>query len=123
MTKSQTKRRKPAVYRLYAAYPTRENVGTAAESRFQRVTSRYILLYTEKKPGKAWTEVAGDDLGRLTDQDQAWLWDCGKVLAAEVLARRQEESGRRMAELLDRLEEELRREMTEEGVRDHGEPE
>ena len=32
MTKSQTKKKKPAVYRLYAAYPTQENVGTAAEN-------------------------------------------------------------------------------------------
>ena len=49
MTKSQTKKTK--IYRLYAAFPTQKNVEEAAESRFQRVTSRYILRYTDKHLG------------------------------------------------------------------------
>ena len=109
MKKSQTKKFK--TYRLYAAFPTQENVEKAAGSRFQRVTSRYILRYTGQPVEEAWMEVAGEDLKRLTDQDEAWLWDCGKVLAAETLAKRQEESGHRMADLLDRLEQELHREL------------
>ena len=109
MKKSQTKKFK--TYRLYAAFPTQENVEKAAGSRFQRVTSRYILRYTDKHLEKPWMEVAGEDLKRLTDQDEAWLWDCGKVLAAETLTKRQEESGHRMADLLDRLEQELHREL------------
>lgn len=109
MKKSQTKKFK--TYRLYAAFPTQENVEKAAGSRFQRVTSRYILRYTDKHLEKPWMEVAGEDLKRLTDQDEAWLWDCGKVLAAETLAKRQEESGHRMADLLDWLEQELHREL------------
>lgn len=127
MTKSQTRKQKPIHFRLYAAYPTQENVEAAAEGRFQRVTSRYILRYTEKKLGKPWMEVAGEDLKRLTKQDEEWLWDCGKALAAEILAKRKKESGQRMADLLDRLEQELRKELenrqAEEGGTDDGEPE
>lgn len=127
MTKRKTREKRPNVYRLYAAHPTQQNVDTAAGGRFQRVTSRYILRYTDKKLHEPWVEVAGEDLKRLTKQDEAWLWDCGKLLAAEALSRRQEESGKRMAELLDRLETELRREMEgnqeKEGVMGHGEPE
>lgn len=57
MKKSQTKKFK--TYRLYAAFPTQENVEKAAGSRFQRVTSRYILRYTDKHLEKPWDGSAG----------------------------------------------------------------
>lgn len=91
--------------------PPRKTWRKRRKAGSQRVTSRYILRYTDKHLGKHWMEVAGEDLKRMTDQDEAWLWDCGKVLAAETLTKRQEESGHRMADLLDRLEQELHREL------------
>ena len=63
MTKSQTK--KPKIYRLYAAFPTQKNVEEAAESRFQRVTSRYILRYTVKDLRTQWSEEGREVTKRL----------------------------------------------------------
>lgn len=98
-------------YRLYASHPTQENVTAAEGHRFQRVTPRYVLVYTAGTVPETWVEVAGTDLKRLTREDEGWLVDCGTALAAEAIRRRSQESGKALSDLVDTLEKELAREL------------
>lgn len=102
--------KKPEVYRLFAAKVTEETAAEAAGNRFHRLTPGYILLYTSKAPGKAWVEVQGKDLQRLTKADETWLWDCGLALTAEVMQRRKGEAVKNLGEMVDQLERELQAE-------------
>lgn len=106
-------------YRLFAMNYALENVDFASSFRFSRVTPEYILIYTQRKRlnppvGKA-IEVKEDDISLLTKLDEAWLFDCGISLFADIATRQRKEDVDRLADMVNRLEEELEVESRKEG--------
>lgn len=98
-------------YRLFAAPVSAETVRRAADERFSRITTEYILIYRRTKPKNLpCVEIKGADTARLTERDRAWLKDSILVLLAEAAAKAQEKSKERMNELIDNLEDALREE-------------
>ncbi len=105
-------------YRLYAIPYSLENVEFASEFRFSRVTSDYILIYTQKARmnipvGKA-AEVKENDISLLSKMDGAWLFDCGLSLFADIAANQSKDSIGKLSEMVSRLEEELEAESRKE---------
>lgn len=94
-------------YRLYAMIPSQENMERAAAARFQRVTPGYALVYAQSSPGGEAMEVKGEELHRLDRRDQAWLYDCVKLLLRDKLKESEEETRQRLDDLIGRLEKEL----------------
>lgn len=110
--------KKPAKYRLFALLYSLENVNFASTFRFSRVTPDYILIYTKKSRlnppvGKA-AEIKETDLSLLNRMDEAWLFDCGVSLLADMAARQKEDGLERLSEMVNRLEEELESEAEKE---------
>lgn len=106
-------------YRLFALPYHFENVAYASEFRFSRVTAEYILVYTQKTKmnipvGKA-VEVKENDISLLSKMDEAWLFDCGLSLFADIAASQKREDIVKLSEMVDRLEEELEAESGKEG--------
>ena len=106
-------------YRLFAFPYSLENVEYASEFRFSRVTPEYILVYTQKARvrvpvGKA-TEVKENDISLLSKMDEAWLFDCGLSLFADIAASQKKEDINKLSEMVNRLEEELEVESRKEG--------
>lgn len=106
-------------YRLFAMNYALENVDFASSFRFSRVTPEYILIYTQRKRlnppvGKS-IEVKEDDISLLTKLDEAWLFDCGISLFADIATRQRKEDVDRLADMVNRLEEELEVESRKEG--------
>lgn len=106
-------------YRLFALPYSFENVEYASEFRFSRVTPEYILIYTQKARlvvpvGKA-AEVKENDISLLSKLDEAWLFDCGLSLFADIAANQKTEDVARLSDMVSRLEEELEAETRKEG--------
>lgn len=106
-------------YRLFALPYHVENVEYASEFRFSRVTAEYILVYTQKTKlnipvGRA-AEVKENDISLLSKMDEAWLFDCGLSLFADIAASQKREDIVKLSEMVDRLEEELEAESGKEG--------
>ena len=111
--------KKDQKYRLFAMNYALENVDFASSFRFSRVTPEYILIYTQRKRlnppvGKS-IEVKEDDISLLTKLDEAWLFDCGISLFADIATRQRKEDVDRLADMVNRLEEELEVESRKEG--------
>jgi hypothetical protein len=107
-------RKRTKKYRLFALAYSLDNVEFASSFRFSRVTPEYILIYAQRAKldppdGKA-AEVKENDISRLSKMDEAWLFDCGVSLFADIAARQSKEDLDRLTDMVDRLEEELRAE-------------
>ncbi len=76
--------------------------------RFHRVTPGYGLIYTDGPQPAGTIEVSGEDLNRLTDADRAWLFSCNVSIIAKAAAESAEETKKRMGELMDMVEAELK---------------
>lgn len=94
-------------FRLYATKVTPENAQEAYTERFHRITPNYILAYAKDHPGKTWTLIEGQNLRRMTKQDEQWLFDCITALTAELIKAREKEVEANLSDLVDRLEKEL----------------
>ena len=113
--------RKPAKYRLFALPYSLENVDFSSGFRFSRVTPEYILVYARKGIisvpfGKA-VEIKQDGLHLLNKMDEAWLFDCGVSLLADMAAEKKEDEFERLSDMVNRLEAELEVEAEKEGDR------
>ena len=107
-------------YRLFFLKYSVENVDFASEHRFNRVTPDYILIYTQRArlrpPCGKCIELKGGDLSSLTDMDREWILDCGRSVFSDILAKQSKESAGKLAEMVDRLEQELAKEAEKEGA-------
>ena len=96
-------------YRLYALPLTAKNIATAAERRFARVTTRYVLIYSaEEVDGGA--EIGESEISRLTVGDADWLTDCNLILLAEDAKGREAEIAGSLEKRLDAFEQALKAE-------------
>ena len=105
-------------YRLFALPCSGGNVEYAASFRFARVTPDYILIYVQRKrlnpPDGKCAEIKAADMPRLTKTDEAWLFDCAFSTFADIAAKSGKAGAERLAEMVDRLEEELEAERRKE---------
>ena len=109
------------VFRLFAVPTTDKTVAEMmlSSGAYMRITGSYSLIYTDgEQPGGS-VEVKGEDLSRLTDMDNMWLFDCNMEILEKW--RREhaeaEEKGRIefMSRLLDELEAEREARNAEKG--------
>ena len=107
-------------YRLYALPLTAENIELAARERFSRATPfpapGYVLVYTRSPLGTSRedaVEITKETLGRLTEQDNRWFYDCNAVILAEEMQKNQPELMKILSERVTALEEELRKRKAE----------
>lgn len=113
-----------AIYRLYALAASHENIERAVKERFSRITPGYALIYTNGAAPEESVEITGEDVKRLTKDDEAWLMSC----AGRLLMDRLEAEGSRAVQdlngMVDRLaaalEEERRKLGMEEGEASDG---
>lgn len=113
-------------YKLFATVVNDETMAKAAQERFSRITPQYILIYRKTKPRTMQcVEIKGKDTERLTSRDRLWLRDCIMALMTEAAAKSKEQSKKRLAELVDALEQALREEQEklEKETDEHGEGE
>ena len=74
-------------YRLFALPMSPEIFAIVEKQRFSRVSSRYALVYTDRRAPKGAVPVEEKDCARLSVEDQAWLSDCNALLIAESIRR------------------------------------
>lgn len=101
------------VYRLYALPLTLENIKVAAQKRFSRATPTpapgYVLIYTEEEQPEGSKEITKDQINLLSPADEQWLFDSNAVLIAEQIEKKQPEILKGLADSIEALEAELKR--------------
>lgn len=104
------------VYRLYAMAASHKNIEHAMQARFSRVTPGYVMIYTDGEAPENSVEITGEDVKRLTKDDEAWLMSC----AGRLLMDRLEAEGRHASEnlnsMIDRLATALKEERRKLGM-------
>lgn len=105
------------VMRIFAAIATAEHANAAKKERFHRITPEYILVYGEHAPGNGceWPVVEGNNLKRLTEEDETWLFGCCVVFYTELLKERSGNVRENLSVLIDKLEQELESERKDTG--------
>ena len=94
-------------YRLFALPFSADSVKAATGERFSRISSGYVLIYTDGKSPEGSAEIDEGDISRLTRQDERWLFDCNTVIIAEETKAHETEILANVKERLDRLEDAL----------------
>lgn len=97
-------------YRLFALPMSPEIFAIVEKQRFSRVSSRYALVYTDRRAPKGAVPVEEKDCARLSVEDQAWLSDCNALLIAESIREKETEIAQGMSRRLDLLENALKEE-------------
>lgn len=95
-------------YRLYAMSLSRKNVEYATSQQFSRVTTDYILIYTEKAKPKGALDISGEDIEKLCDEDRRWLCGCNIIILAKQIDWEDPSLIRNLSESMEELEQELR---------------
>ena len=93
-------------YRLFALETSLNNSAYAGKQRFRRITPTYTLIYTRDEEPRG-TEVDGENLHRLTAQDEEWLQACNREIILEEAAKAAPRTAETMSRILDELEAEL----------------
>lgn len=70
----------PGDYKLYAL-----NVEDLPECRFQRVTMKYALVYTDKGQPPRSIEIDEKQVGTLSEDDKTWLIDSYAAVALDYI--------------------------------------
>lgn len=121
MNPNEQTNEKKAVFRLCAIPTTAEATAEIEGQRFSRITADYSLVYTADDPvPESWLILTEEDAGRLDSDDRRWLNDCNTCLIAEEIARQKPRIVRRLADLLEDIERNLK-ETEEGGSTDDGE--
>lgn len=97
-------------HRLYALPLARENVETAEKARFSRVTTRYVLIYTDGEAPKNGVEIDKAEIARLSGDDLAWIADCNRTIVTETILRNEAEISKSIEDRLSRFEAALKAE-------------
>lgn len=97
--------------RLFAIHATPKAVASAEKYRFVRITPDYMLVYAPPRKPKGSVEITPKDMHRLTSADEAWLVDCVAALTAESILKNKGESQKKLNEMIESLEFELKAEV------------
>lgn len=95
-------------YQLFAMLVNNASIAVCEKERFCRITPSYVLIYTKRKRVANAVKITESEIGRLTESDERWLWDCNSALLAEEVGRRTPEIIRDLSRKMERLEEELK---------------
>lgn len=101
-------------YKLYLMAMNQENMELAVQHRFNRVNSKYILIYSDE----LWNMVSKchyhiideNEIQHLSDSEKLWLFEANMKIIAEESELKQEEILKRFEERISILEKELERE-------------
>ena len=96
-------------YKLYAMRISPQSVEFASVARFSRITSDYILIYSESAVPNA-VALKDEDATRLSVQDTRWLLDCNIAIVGEEIARQKPTIIQNISKRLEELEESLKQE-------------
>ena len=92
-------------YKLYALLTNNESIQYASEHRFHRITSCYVLVFTnDEKPAES-IEISADEANHLTPYDISWLRDCALTIALEAV--QSEDTAAKTMTMLERIEKAL----------------
>lgn len=101
-------------YDLYLFALNDENIKEAVKYRFNRINSKYILIYTDKLQStlqeSRYHIIDESETFRLSDSEKVWLLEANVKIITEESVRNQEEILKRFGERLDLLEKELQKE-------------
>ena len=98
-------------YQLYLLPLNEENIRLAVGQRFNRMNSRYILVYSENLcdmvENRRYHIINESETGHLSDSEKVWLLEANMKIIAEETERQKEEIIKRFEERLSILEKEL----------------
>lgn len=95
-------------YQLFATAVNEASIALCEKERFCRITPAYVLIYTRKKRIANAVKIGENEIERLTESDERWLWDCNSAILAEEVRRRTPEIIKDLSEKMERLEAELK---------------
>lgn len=104
------------IYRLYVLAVTQETIEHAVGERFSRVTPAYVLIYTADAAPEGSVEVSGEDVKRLSKDDEAWLMSCAGRLLMDRLAKEDSRAVQKFSDMVDSLERALAEERRKLGM-------
>lgn len=111
MARNKTKKEGKTKYQLYLFAMNDENVKLASEYRFNRITRKYILVYTDKfinlLQNSRYHSINEKEIGHLSDAEKVWLLEANIKVIAEEATKDQEKMLREFEERIERLEREL----------------
>lgn len=103
-------------YNLYLLAANKENIEVAREYRFNRINSRYILVYTNELlrdelmhmlPSANYHIIDQKETEHLSDAEKVWLLEANVQIIAEETEKNQKEFLKKINERISRLEKEL----------------
>lgn len=104
-------------YKLYALPLLMHNVERAARYRYSRATPTpypgYVLIYTDGDQPPGSQEITEDQKEMLTAEDARWLMDSRSAILFEELEAHLREMNKKLPDVIDALETELRRKKEE----------
>jgi len=104
LSRRRRKKNKQPEYKLYAFEPTEENLKAVQDSRFYRITTKYILLYDCNQRTTNYNVIGENELHYLSYQDKQWLLDCNMAIIAEETKHNEAKIANSMGLMIDRLE-------------------
>ena len=104
-------------YELFAFHYSDKAVEEAMRHRFNRITSRYVLVYDEvdnlNTDNIIYHIINEDEIGYLSDSERIWLLECNIQIITEESLNKQDEILASFGKKLDLLEQELKKEAEE----------
>jgi len=101
-------------YQLCLLALNQENIELAVKQRFNRITSKYILIYAENAEDMVqncrYHIIDENETGHLSDSEKVWLLEANMKIIAEESEKQQAEIIRRFEERISILERELEKE-------------
>ena len=91
------------IYRLYAMAVSYKNIERAMQARFSRVTPGYVMIYTDGEAPENSVEITGEDVKRLSKDDEAWLMSCSGRLLMDRLEAEGCHAAENLNSMIDRL--------------------
>ena len=100
------------VFRLFAVPTTDKTVAEMMvdSASYMRITAGYTLIYTDGEQPAGSTEVREEDLPRLTEADEIWLFDCNMEILEKWRQEHAQAEAKGRAEFMSRLLDELENE-------------
>lgn len=101
-------------YQLYAMTLSEETVRIAEKSRFNRVTAKYVLVYSDSlccdAENSRYHIIDQNEIAYLNEEEQRWLLECNLIIIAEESKKNAGDVLKLFETKLKRLEEELEKE-------------
>lgn len=105
------RRKQKKKYQLYLMATNEENIDLAKAQRFNRINSRYILVYTDELlcvgQSAHYHIIDEKETAHLSDSEKVWLLEANVQIIAEETEKKQDELLKQLSKRITRLEKEL----------------